>query len=376
MPHALSGDQSAASRWIGYARFLLTRGEETRSLALAFPSPDHVLGATETPVLRPWRRSVLESVDETALLPPASWVLPISDEDYSPLLAECSDAPCLLFGRGDPSVLTKPAIAIVGSRQPSLDGCHLAEYFAHDLARAGFVIVSGLASGIDTAAHRGAIKAGGKTIAVVATGIDTTYPRSNRPLCEEIVKNGAVVSQFLPASAPRKHHFPRRNRTLSGLSLATVVIEAGVPSGTLITATAAAEQGRDVFALPWSVNHRGGRGCLELLMDGALLALKPADVIRAVNWSQPHTLVLDLDKAAFKDTAHTEALSSYSESSPAKNEAFDLLLAAMGDGYHSAEDLATALSLDIRVVHQALAQLEIDGQLTRQGQAHWTRVCN
>lgn len=188
MPHALSGDQSAASRWIGYARFLLTRGEEARSLALAFPSPDHVLEAAETPMLRLWRRDVLASVDKAALLPPASWALPISDEDYSPLLAECSDAPCLLFGRGDPSVLTKPAIAIVGSRQPSLDGCSLAEHFGHDLARAGFVIVSGLASGIDTAAHRGAIKAGGQTIAVVATGIDTTYPRSNRSLCEESLK--------------------------------------------------------------------------------------------------------------------------------------------------------------------------------------------
>ncbi len=99
MPHALSGDQSAASRWIGYARFLLTRGEEARSLALAFPSPDHVLEAAETPMLRLWRRDVLASVDEAALFPPASWALPISDEDYSPLLAECSDAPCLLFGR-------------------------------------------------------------------------------------------------------------------------------------------------------------------------------------------------------------------------------------------------------------------------------------
>ena len=144
-----------------------------------------------------------------------------------------------------------------------------------------------------------------------------------------------------------------------------------MPSGTLIIATATAEQGRDVFALPWSVNHRDVRACLELLMDGALLALKPVDVIRAVNWSQSHISVPDSDETAFKDTAHTAALSSTTET-----DAFDLLLAAMGDGYHSAEDLATALSLDIRVVHQALAQLEIDGQLTRQGQAHWTRVCN
>ena len=369
MPHALSGDQGAASRWIGYARFLLTRGEEARSLALAFPSPDHVLGAAETPMLRLWRRDVLASVDKAALLPPASWALPISDEDYSPLLAECSDAPCLLFGRGDASVLKKPAIAIVGSRQPSLDGCSLAEHFAHDLARAGFVIVSGLASGIDTAAHRGAMKAGGKTVAVVATGIDTTYPPSNRSLGEEIVKNGAVVSQFLPASAPKRHHFPRRNRTLSGLSLATVVIEAGVPSGTLITATAAAEQGRDVFALPWSVNHSGGRGCLELLMDGALLALKPVDVIRAVNWSHPHIEAPDVDGADLKEAAGLAQLPR-----PTGNEVCDVLLAAIGDGYHLADDLATALSLDITAVQQALAQLEIDGQLARRGQAYWTRA--
>ena len=233
------------------------------------------------------------------------------------------------------------------------------------------MIVSGLASGIDTAAHWGAIKAGGKTIAVVATGIDTTYPSSNRLLCEEIVENGAVVSQFLPASAPKRHHFPRRNRTLSGLSLATVVIEAGVPSGTLITATAAAEQGRDVFALPWSINHRGGKRCLESLMDGALLALKPVDVIRAVNWSHPHIDAPDFDEAVFNDTVDPIALSG-----PRGNDAFDGLLAAMGDGYHSAEDLAAALSLDIRVVNQTLAQLEIDGQLTRQGQAYWTRARN
>ena len=287
MPHAFSGDQRIVSQWIGYARFLLTQGNEAKALALAFPTPEHVLRAANTPLIRSWHRDVLQCHQKGLRLPSASWVLPISDKEYSPLLAECSDAPCVLFGCGDASVLTKPAIAIVGSRQPSLDGCLLAEQFAYELAQAGFVIVSGLAAGIDAWAHQGAIKAGGETIAVVATGIDTTYPRSNRALCEDIVNNGAIVSQFLPASAPKKHHFPRRNRTLSGLALATVVIEAGVPSGTLITATAAAEQGRDVFALPWSINHSGGSGCLELLMDGALMAVSPVDVIRAVNWCHP-----------------------------------------------------------------------------------------
>lgn len=363
MSHPLSGEHNVASRWIGYAQFLLTRGDEARALAEEFPTPGHVLRGPKLASMNAWRGAILQDDGKCVLLPPSSWLLTISDVDYPQLLAECSDAPCLLFGRGKASILTKPAVAIVGSRRPSLDGCLLAEHFAHDLARAGFVIVSGLATGIDTAAHRGALKAGGDTIAVIATGIDTTYPQSNLQLCEEIADSGAVVSQFLPGSAPKKHHFPRRNRTLSGLALATVVIEAGVPSGTLITATAAAEQGRDVLALPWSINHPGGAGCLQLLMDGALLAVKPVDVIRAVNWHHP--LVEDPELES-KNSSERQVVTG--------NETCDALLVAMGDGRHSAEDLAGSLSLDIGEVHRALIQLEIDGQLTQPVYGCWTRA--
>ena len=164
---------------------------------------------------------------------------------------------------------------------PSLDGLKLAERFAFELAQAGFVIVSGLAQGVDTAAHKGALAAGGRTIAVMATGIDTVYPSANRQLSFDIAASGAVVTEFLPGSAPKRHHFRRRNRTISGLSIATVVIEAGVPSGTLITATAAADQGRDVYALPWSINHKQGEGCLKLLLEGAL-ATDPTMLSRGV----------------------------------------------------------------------------------------------
>jgi DNA processing protein len=363
MPHLLSGNCTVASQWIGYTQFLLKLGDEATGLARQFTSPDQVLRGPRTPSMDEWRRAILRCDAGNVGLPPGSWVQTISDEDYPPLLAECSDAPFLLFGRGDVETLSKPAIAIVGSRRPSLDGCVLAERFAYELASVGFVIVSGLATGIDTAAHRGAIKAGGKTVAVIATGIDKTYPLSNSSLSAEIVNSGAVVSQFPPASAPKKHHFPRRNRTLSGLALATVVIEAGIPSGTLITATAAAEQGRDVFALPWSINHHGGRGCLQLLMDGALLAVTPSDVVRAVNWFRPSIGIPELDVT---DCSAMQGRAAHGTS--------DALVAVVGDGLHSADELASALAMDITEVQRALIQLEIDGRLTRLAHGYWTRT--
>lgn len=363
MSHLLSGDHAVASQWIGYTQFLLKLGDAATGLARQFPSPEQVLKGPKSQPMDDWRREILQCDARNLVLPPASWVLTISHADYPPLLAECSDAPFLLFGRGDAETLSKPAIAIVGSRRPSLDGCVLAERFAYELASAGFVIVSGLATGIDTAAHRGAINAGGETVAVIATGIDKTYPSSNQSLCAQIANNGAVVSQFLPASAPKKHHFPRRNRTLSGLALATVVIEAGVPSGTLITATAAAEQGRDVFALPWSVNHYGGKGCLQLLMDGALLAIAPSDVIRGVNWFRPSVTIPELDLTTCSERQDTVS-----------NEISDALIAVVGDGFHSADELAASLAMDITEVQRALIRLEIDGQLTRLAHGYWTRT--
>lgn len=207
-------------------------------------------------------------------------LVPLGDPDYPEMLAACSDAPPVLFVVGDSTVLGRMGIAVVGTRNPSADGRRAAHELSADIVKAGFTVVSGLARGVDSAAHLGALQGGGTTIAVMATGMDRIYPAEHARLARDIVNaGGAVVTEFVPGVAPLKGHFPRRNRTISGLTLGTVVVEAGRPSGSLLTATAAAEQGREVFAYPWSVYHRGGEGCRYLLAEGAGLALGAESVI-------------------------------------------------------------------------------------------------
>lgn len=204
---------------------------------------------------------------------------------YSTLLNNCADAPPVLFCQGDLGLLQRPAVAVVGSRRPSRDGSAAAFDLGAQLAGYGLVVVSGLAQGIDGQAHAGALSVGGATIAVMATGLDRIYPSIHNKLAATIAERGLLVTEFPPYVNPEKWHFPRRNRTLSGLCLGTVVVEAGRPSGSLLTATAAAEQGREVFAYPWSVYHKGGEGCRYLLGDGAQLAQSASDVVMGLGSS-------------------------------------------------------------------------------------------
>jgi DNA processing protein len=206
-------------------------------------------------------------------------ILSLDDERYPPLLKLIDDPPARLYVCGDPALLSFPQVAMVGSRRASAGGLRAAVELAGALSAAGLVICSGLALGIDGASHRGALEAGGRTTAVLGTGIDRIYPSRHRRLAEALVDSGCLVSEFPPGTPPRRHHFPRRNRIISGLSLGVVVVEAALPSGSLITAGTALEQGREVFALPWSMLHRGGRGCLQLLRDGAKLVRDVDDVL-------------------------------------------------------------------------------------------------
>lgn len=205
--------------------------------------------------------------------------LAIDDEGYPPLLRAIHDPPPLLYVRGDPAVLQEPHLAVVGSRRASPAGLRAAQILTGQVVRAGLHICSGLALGIDGAAHRGALEAGGKSIAVMATGIDTVYPRRHLALAAQLEQAGCLVTEFPPGTPPLRQNFPKRNRIISGLSLGVLVVEAALPSGSLITAGAALEQGREVFALPWSMLHDGGRGCLQLIRDGAKMVQGVDDIL-------------------------------------------------------------------------------------------------
>jgi DNA processing protein len=198
-------------------------------------------------------------------------ILTCRDPDYPALLKAIPSPPALLFIHGDPDYLTQPQLAIVGSRNPSHDGRSLAADFAAHLAGRGLTITSGLASGIDAASHQGALRAGGGTIAVSGTGLDRVYPARHRELAHQIAENGVLVSEFPPGTGPLAANFPRRNRIISGLSLGTLVVEAALRSGSLITARAALEQGREVFAIPGSIHNPLSRGCHSLIREGAKL---------------------------------------------------------------------------------------------------------
>ena len=198
---------------------------------------------------------------------------------YPEMLTQIPAPPLLLYVNGNVDTLHLPALAMIGSRNPTHGGIRNAVEFAAYLAKSGFSIVSGLALGIDTAAHRGALEANGKTVAFLGHGIDRVYPAANRDLAHAIVASGALVSEYPLGAAPERRHFPERNRLISGLSLGTIVVEAARRSGSLITARLAAEQGREVFALPGSIHNPLARGCHELIRQGAKLVETATDIV-------------------------------------------------------------------------------------------------
>jgi DNA processing protein len=205
--------------------------------------------------------------------------------EFPALLRGTRDCPLALYVDGDLAALRQPQLAVVGSRNPTPPGVENAFQFAELLARRGLAITSGLALGIDTAAHRGALAAQGTTLAVVGGGIDIVYPPANRCLAEEIACTGALLSEFALGAPPRPAHFPQRNRIIAGLSLGTLIVEAARRSGSLITARIACEEGREVFALPGSIRNPLARGCHELIKQGAKLTETVHDILSELNFS-------------------------------------------------------------------------------------------
>ncbi len=231
-------------------------------------------------------QQALDSIDAARIDADMAWLtggpqrhlLPITDARYPQRLREIGSAPPLLFCIGDVGLLEAPQLAIVGARSATAQGIENARAFAEALSHRGLVITSGLALGIDGAAHRGALAAGGGTIALCGTGLDRVYPSQHRDLAHAIGGHGLLVSEFLPGTPPKADHFPRRNRLISGLALGVLVVEAARESGSLITARLAGEQGREVFAIPGSIHNPLARGCHQLIRQGAKLVETVDDI--------------------------------------------------------------------------------------------------
>jgi len=225
-------------------------------------------------------RAAKSAEEETKRIAQAGgFFLTRSDEAYPGRLAEIYDPPAVLWMRGDAALLKRPGIAVVGTRQPTPYGAGMAEMLSRDLAGRGMVILSGMARGVDTAAHKGALDAGGKTVAVWGTGIDVVYPKENKKLAERIVEQGGtIVSEYAMGTFPAPQNFPIRNRILSGMSVGVLVVEAGEYSGTRITARCAMEQNRDVYAVPGNVTNKGAWGPNTLIKQGAKLTATWEDI--------------------------------------------------------------------------------------------------
>ena len=372
MAHQFGLDAQADARWIALTQMIERGAGWLDQVLQRWPSPESILGDTELsssghsePNGRPADWASLQGMIDSAspnqllrCLPKSSslYLVTIRDPFYPPLLAECGDRPPFLFVQGDLDSLRSSTLSVVGTRKPSLDGQRAATDLTHAAVALGLTVVSGLALGIDGVAHQAALSAKGNTIAVLPSGLDQIYPSRHRRLATNIAESGAVVSEFPLGTPPRKHHFHRRNRTLSGFSQATLVIEAGRPSGTLITASAAADQGRDVMTLPWSIYHPEGAGCRYLLDAGAILIQSPEDLAHCLDLRIPDPLLTE------SVARHASAVSAQPQSLPLDQREILFLL---GRESHRAEALALRLNWDVDRCLACLSALEVQGWIQK-----------
>ncbi len=339
--------------------------DSARKLLAAFGMPENIFTAK----LSALQQVVPQRIAHALLAPPPEnvralieathgWaaqagnhVLTLADTDYPPALLEISDPPILLYAKGRLDLLSRPALAMVGSRNATVQGITNAEKFSEALSLAGLSIVSGMALGIDAAAHRGALLAAkqaphaGSTIAVIGTGADIVYPARNRTLAHQIAETGCILSEYplgMPAIAS---NFPRRNRIISGLARGVLVVEAALQSGSLITACMAAEQGRDMFAIPGSIHSPLSKGCHQLIKQGAKLVETAQDILEELQYASPAA------NAASKSAA------------PALDAQARQILQALGFDPVDADTLAARCQLDMATLHAQLLLLELSDQL-------------
>ena len=347
-------DGESLSSWLRLTLIPGIGGETQRKLLAAFGLPEAVFSSSRS-ALRDLigdrlTRLLLDTGNEEAVASACAWskgqeqyIITLADPDYPQALLEIPDPPTLIYVRGRLELLNRQALAIVGSRNPTPQGTLNSERFASALSDAGLVIASGLALGIDAAAHRGTLASTGDTIALIGTGIDRIYPARNRELALEIGARGTIVSEFPIGTPVSSANFPRRNRLISGIARGVLVIEAAMESGSLITARLAGEQGREVFAIPGSIHSPQSRGCHKLIKQGAKLVETAQDVLEELRWGTP-------------STAKTAMLHD-GDAAP------DQLLSLMGFDPCGLDELAGRSGLGADSLSVMLLNLELDGRV-------------
>jgi DNA processing protein len=312
--------------------------EKKRSELAGYASAE-ALAALDSPQVRD---AVARGLEWAAV--PGHAIITLADETYPRALLETPDPPALLYAAGRTELLRRPAFAIIGSRNATAQGERNAESFANALSHAGLTIVSGLALGIDAAAHRGGLAGTSSTIAVLGTGIDVVYPWRNSELAAQIAARGLLLSEFPLETAPAAQNFPRRNRVISGLAQGCLVVEAALASGSLITARAAADQGREVFAIPGSIHSPLSKGCHALIKSGAKLVESAEDILAELGGFRPSGFASTTTKKA--DTVETG------------------LLQHMGHDPVDVDALCNRAGMSAEQVSSELLRLELDGRIT------------
>ncbi|WP_019557207.1 DNA-processing protein DprA [Thiomicrorhabdus arctica] len=300
---------------------------------------------------------------------PLQSYLPIGSAGYPELLASIDDAPILLSVRGNVALLKDPQLAIVGSRHASKQGVNIAKDFAQHLSNQGLTITSGLALGIDAAAHQGGLQGLGKTVAVIGTGLDRIYPAANQALARQIAEEGVMISEFPLGTPPLAFNFPRRNRIISGLSVGTLVVEAALKSGSLITAKTAIEQGREVFAVPGSINNPLAKGCHQLIKQGAKLVESGQDVFEElsalIQFSlEPQQTVSNSKQLPFELQSKGNKLDSSKQP----------ILEHIGYEPIGLDELAVLSKSPVSAIQGQLIMLELSGDIEAMSAGRWRRI--
>jgi DNA processing protein len=343
--------------WLRLLRTAGVRRDSARRLLAACGTPEAVFSArsaTLRELVGPQQATALASEPERhaeQLAATLVWldadathhVLTLCDAAYPALLLDTTDPPLLLYAQGRLELLGAPALAVVGSRNPSAQGVANARAFAEHLSHAGVTIISGMALGIDAAAHEGGLAGAGSTMAVVGTGLDRIYPARNRGLAHRIAKHGLLLSEFDLGTPPLPENFPQRNRLIAGLSRGTLVVEAALPSDSLITARQALEAGRDVFAIPGSIHSPQSRGCHALIKQGAKLVDSADDILGELSWT-PTAAAPAIDALRGED---------------------DALLAALGHDPVTLDALLARTGESAATLSARLLELELDGRVAR-----------